>query len=206
MLDLKFDMERFMSTSAQVDLSDIDWEAVPDYPLSPEALRTLRYFLQTESATFYYLRSVMSIEHQVYPRPWTLGVFHAELDAVRTGDRHYVVARIDGDVVGYGGLLLVPGEAHVTNIAVDPAWHRQGVGSRLLAALVREAIARECSAISLEVRVSNRAAQELYQRFGFAPAGVRKRYYENVEDAIVMWCHDIDTPEYAQRLLGLEAR
>lgn len=153
-----------------------------------------------------HLRSVMSIEHQVYPRPWTLGVFHAELDAVRTGDRHYVVARIDGDVVGYGGLLLVPGEAHVTNIAVDPAWHRQGVGSRLLAALVREAIARECSAISLEVRVSNRAAQELYQRFGFAPAGVRKRYYENVEDAIVMWCHDIDTPEYAQRLLGLEAR
>jgi hypothetical protein len=60
MLDVQFDMERFLETAGQVDLSDIPWEDVPKYPLSPEALRTIRYFLQTESATFYYLRSAMS--------------------------------------------------------------------------------------------------------------------------------------------------
>ena len=152
-----------------------------------------------------HLRAVLSIEGQVYPRPWTLAVFHAELDRVRTGERYYVVAKLDGEIVGYGGLLLMAGEAHVTNLAVDPAWHRRGVGRSLLAALAREAISRDCAAMSLEVRVSNRAAQELYQRFGFTPAGVRKKYYENVEDAIVMWCHDIDTPEYARQLLALEA-
>jgi [ribosomal protein S18]-alanine N-acetyltransferase len=56
---------------------------------------------------------------------------------------------------------------------------------------------------TLEVRASSTGAQELYRRFGFAPAGVRKKYYENSEDAIVMWCHDIDSDEYATRLAGL---
>jgi ribosomal-protein-alanine N-acetyltransferase len=56
---------------------------------------------------------------------------------------------------------------------------------------------------TLEVRASSTGAQELYRRFGFAPAGVRRRYYEESEDAIVMWCHDIDGPEYAARLEGL---
>jgi ribosomal-protein-alanine N-acetyltransferase len=54
--------------------------------------------------------------------------------------------------------------------------------------------------LTLEVRVSSTGAQELYRKFGFGPAGVRKRYYENTEDAIVMWCHDIQTEEYARRL------
>jgi len=152
-----------------------------------------------------HLRNVLTIEAKVYPKPWTLGVFHAELEAARVGDRYYVVARTDGDVVGYGGAMFVGEEAHVTNIAVDPERHRQGIGTRLLVTLARVAIERGCRHMSLEVRVSNTAAQELYRRFGFAPAGVRQRYYENVEDAIVMWCHDIDTPAYLDRLRGLEA-
>ena len=53
------------------------------------------------------------------------------------------------------------------------------------------------------MRVSNTGAQALYRAFGFAPAGVRKKYYENVEDAIVMWCHDIAEPEYRDRLREL---
>jgi ribosomal-protein-alanine N-acetyltransferase len=58
--------------------------------------------------------------------------------------------------------------------------------------------------MSLEVRVSNTAAQALYARFGFAPAGVRRKYYENVEDAIVMWCHELGSPEHAHRLRAIE--
>ena len=59
--------------------------------------------------------------------------------------------------------------------------------------------------MTLEVRVSNAGAQALYTSFGFVPVGVRKKYYENVEDAIVMWAHDIDQPEFASRLRALEA-
>jgi [ribosomal protein S18]-alanine N-acetyltransferase len=151
-----------------------------------------------------HLRAVLSIESKVYPKPWTLGVFHTELEATRTGERHYVVARLDGEIVGYGGLMFVADEAHVTNIAIDPAFHRRGFGTRLLVALVRSALAQGSRHASLEVRVSNQAAQELYRRFGFAPAGIRKNYYENVEDAIVMWCHDIDAPTYRERLAALE--
>ena len=67
-----------------------------------------------------------------------------------------------------------------------------------------EAVRRGVNDMTLEVRVSNSAAQGLYRSFGFAPAGVRKRYYENTEDAIVMWCHDIHTDEYAARLAAIE--
>jgi [ribosomal protein S18]-alanine N-acetyltransferase len=150
-----------------------------------------------------HLRQILPIEQQSYPRPWTLGIFHGELDGVRDGHRFYIVAKQRGDVVGYGGLLFALEDAHVTNIAVDQRQQRRGIGGLLMLALARAAIAHGSQNLSLEVRVSNKAAQELYRQFGFAPAGVRPRYYENVEDAIIMWCHDINTPEYAARLAEL---
>ena len=151
-----------------------------------------------------HLRSVLRIEGQVYPRPWSLGLFVSEL-ALRT-TRLYVVAKVDGALVGYAGMLYSGEEAHVTTIAVDPAWHRHTLGTRLLLTLANQAVARRCTGLTLEVRVSNRAAQELYRRFGFAPAGIRRNYYtENNEDAIVMWAHDIDKPEYAARLDAIGA-
>ena len=70
--------------------------------------------------------------------------------------------------------------------------------------LARHAIERGCVAWTLEVRASSTGAHELYRRFGFVPAGVRKRYYDNVEDALVMWCHDIDSAEYEARLDRIE--
>jgi len=91
----------------------------------------------------------------------------------------------------------------VTNIVVAPESRRLGVGTRLMTNLASTAIGRGCTAWTLEVRASNNAAQELYRQFGFAPAGVRKRYYENTEDAIVIWCHDIQSDEYALRLREL---
>ena len=63
--------------------------------------------------------------------------------------------------------------------------------------------AAAASRLTLEVRISNVAAQGLYRQFGFEPAGIRQRYYENVEDAIVMWCRGIDADEYATRLQHL---
>lgn len=149
------------------------------------------------------LRAVLRIEEQVYPRPWSAQVFRSEL--AHGTDRCYVAACVGPRLVGYAGEFLVLEDAHVTNIAVDPRWQRHGIGSRLLLTLARVAILRQAKNLTLEVRVSNTAAQGMYRRFGFAPAGVRRRYYENTEDAIVMWANDIHLPAYTERLERLAA-
>jgi ribosomal-protein-alanine N-acetyltransferase len=151
-----------------------------------------------------HLRGVLRIEQQVYPRPWSMGLFMSEL-GIR-GSRIYVVARVGTTLVGYGGLMLIAEDGHVTTLAVDPAWHRHKLGTRLLHTLATTAIRRGAKNLTLEVRASNQPAQNLYRAFGFAPAGIRKGYYvETKEDAIIMWANDVDTPEYADRLAGLAA-
>ncbi|HVM63631.1 MAG TPA: ribosomal protein S18-alanine N-acetyltransferase [Acidimicrobiales bacterium] len=150
-----------------------------------------------------HLRAVLRIESQVYPRPWSLALFMSELGL--RSSRCYVVARVGGSVVGYAGLMLTGDDAHVTTIAVDPAWHRHKIGTRLLAFLAHESLRRGARNLTLEVRVSNEPAQGMYRQFGFKPAGIRKGYYQETnEDALVMWAEDIDTPEYGERLARLE--
>ena len=101
--------------------------------------------------------------------------------------------------------MLGTEDAHVTTIAVDPDWHRRGIGMRLMLNMARASLDRGARNMTLEVRVANTGAQALYHRFGFAPAGIRKNYYsETNEDALVMWATDIDTPAYGQRLAGIE--
>ena len=151
-----------------------------------------------------HLKSVLRIEQQVYPRPWSMGLFMSELAFGPT--RLYVTARVGNAVVGYGGLMLVPDDGHITTLAVDPGWHRLKIGTRLLHVLAVEAVERGARNLTLEVRMSNEPAQRLYQQFGFAPAGVRKGYYvETNEDALIMWANDVDAPEYAARLATLAA-
>lgn len=149
---------------------------------------------------------VLDTERHAYPSPWSPGVFLSELDQVKGGSRHYVVARRDGRIVGHAGLWFTADEAHVTNVAVHPDARRSGVGTRLMLDLADEARRRGCQAWTLEVRVSSTGAQDLYRMFGFAPAGVRQRYYENTEDAIVMWCHDIQSGGYRERLDAIRGR
>ena len=146
-----------------------------------------------------HLRGVMAIERQVYPRPWSPNLFLSEMS--QPGNRAYLVAKLNRDVVGYGGLVCYGDEAHVTTIAVDPKHHRGKIGTRLLYELVRSAMRMGASAVSLEVRVSNWGAQRLYARFGFRPVGVRKNYYQETgEDALVMWADDIQSREYRDQL------
>ena len=151
-----------------------------------------------------HLRAIMAIEPRVYPKPWSASVFIDEIDMAHRGQRVYVVAKLGGQLVGYAGMILGVDEAHVTNIAVEPARHRQGVGRQLMIHLARAARSRGYKAMTLEVRVTNVGAQAMYRKFGFAPAGIRKKYYEQTEDAIVMWAHDIDSADYAARLDQLE--
>lgn len=162
--------------------------------------------LTTETMRRRHLRKVLEIEERVYPRPWTHATFVSELSQMRAGNRWYLVAYVGDMMVGYAGLMFQGDDAHVTNIAVDPEWQGRGVATEMMLDLVHLAHDRGCKAMTLEVRHTNTVAQNLYRRFGFVPAGMRKRYYENTDDAIVMWAHGVDTPEFAERIRLIESR
>ncbi len=147
------------------------------------------------------LPAVVRLEQAIYPQPWSSRVFTEELSLL---NRHYIVVEDAGRVVGYGGLLLVAEDAHVTTVAVDPGARRRRLGTQLMLALVDAARAVGTRHLTLEVRVSNEGARRLYQRFGFAPVGVRKDYYAG-EDALVMWATDIDTGEYQARIEAIRS-
>ncbi|MGH2736667.1 MAG: ribosomal protein S18-alanine N-acetyltransferase [Actinomycetota bacterium] len=151
-----------------------------------------------------HLRRVMSIESRVYPRPWSATLFLSEMTQKST--RFYLVAKREGIVIGYAGMMYTGREAHVTNIAVDPDVHQRKVGSRLLLALIIEAVAKGSETVSLEVRVTNNNAQAMYQKFGFSVAGVRKGYYvETHEDALVMVVENARSDAYRARLDAISA-
>jgi len=150
------------------------------------------------------LHGVLRIEEAVFAAPWSHRLFVEEL-AQRTS-RAYRVAWIGTDIVGFAGLMAVDDEAHVNNVAVDPAWQGRGLGTVLVLDLVRVALARGLRHLTLEVRVGNEPALALYRRFGLSPVGVRPNYYpETGDDALVMWARDIDSDAYARRLAAIEA-
>jgi ribosomal-protein-alanine N-acetyltransferase len=152
-----------------------------------------------------HLRAVLRIEGQAEHRGWSLGLFMGELASDR--NRRYLVAKVGGSVVGFAGMLFLGDDGHVTTISVDRSWRGQRIGTRLMLALCREAVVeRGVRALTLEVRAGNEPAQAMYRTFGFAPAGIRRNYYqETEEDALVMWAHDVDRPDYAARLDRIEA-
>jgi len=152
-----------------------------------------------------HVRDIMPIENSVYPRPWTEKVFAEEIEMMGRGRRHYVVAHVGKVLVGYGGLLFAEEDAHITNIAVHPSYLRLGIASRMLVGTMSQAISRGVTAVTLEARASNAAAHRLYQRFGFAPGGIRHNYYADPrEDALIMWAHDVNSESYAERLSAIE--
>ena len=147
------------------------------------------------------IRAVLTIERAVFPEPWSHRLFAEEL-AQRTS-RAYRAAWIGDELVGFSGQMFVEDEAHVYNIAVDPARQGTGLGTVLFFDLVETALRRGARHLTLEVRVGNEPALTLYRRFGMAPVGVRSRYYPGGEDALIMLARDIDTDEYSARLRSI---
>ena len=162
--------------------------------------------LTTETMRRKHLKKVLEIENKVYPNPWTPRTFTSELQQMRIGSRYYLVAYVGDVMVGYGGLWFSGDDAHITNVAVDPTWQGRGVATEIMLDLSILAHDHGCTAMTLEVRHTNVAAQELYRRVGFVPAGVRKKYYENTDDAIIMWAHGVDTDEFMERIRLIESR
>lgn len=144
---------------------------------------------------------VLAIERVSSPDPWTPGILHDELQGE---GRRYLVATIDGQIVGFCGMLTQVGEGHVTNIAVAPDFRARRIAAHLLLRSVRWALDQQVGALTLEVRVGNERAIRLYRRFGFAPVGTRPGYYPNGDDALILWAHDVDSADYDMRLRLVE--
>jgi ribosomal-protein-alanine N-acetyltransferase len=139
------------------------------------------------------LAEVALIEKASFTTPWPTSAYATELTTNRLA--RYIGARIDGALVGFGGIWLMVDEAHITTMAVLPANRRAGIATVLLLELLQEARRGGARVATLDVRVSNVEAQRLYRSFGFAEVGRRIRYYDdNGEDALVMTTAELESP------------
>ena len=129
------------------------------------------------------LDAVVAIEQVCFPRAWTRQHFQSELVSPRAAA---VVAEKDGHLAGYLCLTVVLDEAEILDVAVDPVFQCNGIGSLLVQWAVNESIRQGAIVLRLEVRATSTAAIALYKRFGFLIKGVRTAYYENGVDALLM--------------------
>ena len=133
------------------------------------------------------LDAVAAIEAATFPTPWSRDSFQQELE--RNVAARYLVAEMEGQVIGYAGAWIILDESHITNIAVLAEHRGQGYGRALTAGLMQYLSNLGAAYATLEVRKSNVTAQNLYKSLGYVSVGVRKRYYEdNGEDALLMVC------------------
>ena len=166
--------------------------------------------------------AVMEIERESFPLPWSSYTYRHEL----TENKHsyYIVTRSrvpEADrrvwwkrllrlgalpIVGYGGFWLIADEAHFSTLAVDQNHRGKGLGELLLVHMIEQAMSMSAVMVTLEVRVSNHVAQNLYQKYGFVVTGTRLRYYrDNDEDAHIMTVERIASPEYRKKFADLQA-
>ena len=132
------------------------------------------------------IHGVMEIEKDSFAIPWERESFLLEITKNQLAK--YIVAEIDNLLVGYGGIWLIIDEGHITNIAVISDYRGKGVGKKLVEGLIALCQYHGISRMTLEVRVSNIVAQNLYKSYGFEEAGIRPNYYaDENEDAIIMW-------------------
>ena len=134
-----------------------------------------------------HINGVYELSKACFSVPWSLDSISYEIENPLA---KYVIAQdlSTNEVVGFAGVWIVAGEGDITNIAIHPTYRKQGIASQLLSKLLEICKDNNCNDITLEVRVSNTPAQNLYTKFGFVNEGIRKKYYsDNGEDAIIMW-------------------
>jgi ribosomal-protein-alanine N-acetyltransferase len=145
--------------------------------------------------------AILAIEHASFTNPWTREMYQSELQ--HDGVSFFSIARSrDGEAIGFCAVWRVVDEIHINNLAVLPAYRRQGIGRALLDRVLSDAAADGATRALLEVRRSNEPARRLYERLGFTVAGVRRGYYSHpVEDALVLWREHLesDAPTRHQR-------
>ncbi|MBR5315979.1 MAG: ribosomal protein S18-alanine N-acetyltransferase [Firmicutes bacterium] len=131
---------------------------------------------------------IAGLEQICFSDPWSKETVLQEL--TENPRAIYIVAELEGRVIGYVGLWEILDEGHITNVAVSPEYRRLQVGSALIKTMLQVTLQAGIKHHTLEVRAGNAPAQGLYRKFGFVEEGLRKGYYEdNGEDAIIMWRH-----------------
>ena len=140
--------------------------------------------LEIRRLTYADLPRTIAVERRAFPTPWSLAMFVLELSKP---SGVCLAALRDGEQVGHLICSRFDTVWHIMNVATDPDLRRRGIATALMDALLERTDGRDAQ-YTLEVRRSNVAAIELYHRFGFKAAGVRRRYYQdNGEDALIMW-------------------
>lgn len=154
--------------------------------------------LRLEPLTVDWLPAVLELDQVSLGQLWSAEGYLREIDSPNSD--LLVLRQIDGEAPGLialGCAWAILEEAHITILAVQPHFQRQGLGQAMLWALLDAAYHRHLERATLEVRVSNEPAIALYQKFGFREAGKRKRYYQDTgEDALVMWRGGIHHPDF----------
>jgi len=130
-----------------------------------------------------HLDRIIEIENLSYSQPWSKGLFERELSLPIS---NFFVAYLAETMVGYGCFWRVEDEAHLINIAVHPKYRSKGVGRNMLDFLTEEMQKQGLKKILLEVRKNNQSAIGLYGSCGFKTVGLREKYYNNTEDAVLM--------------------
>lgn len=128
--------------------------------------------------------AIHAIEEACFKVPWSRESFLREV--TENACARYMVLREDGVAIAYAGVWFVLDEGHITNIAVHPDRRGLGYGEKVTRAMIQLAADSGMNWMTLEVRRSNKIAQNMYHKLGFIDVGYRKRYYENTEDALVM--------------------
>lgn len=115
---------------------------------------------------------------------WTFSIFKSE---ILNPNSKYIVAKNANNIVGFAGIWKAVDDVHITNIVVNKNLRRQNIGSLLLSNLIKLAQKeKNITSITLEVNSKNTPAIKLYEKFGFKIVGIRKKYYNNIDDAIIM--------------------
>lgn len=132
---------------------------------------------------------IAELEKVCFRSPWSEDSLKKEL---KNKIAHYRVGEVDGVIAAYGGMWVLFGEAHITNVAVAPDYRSNGYGRCLMQSMIDTAVLHGADSMTLEVRESNTVAQNLYLSMGFEIAGRRKKYYQDTgEDGFIMWKHDL---------------
>ena len=133
-------------------------------------------------------QDIYEIEKLCFPDPWSKESVRFELE--ENSRAFYVVAEYSGEVVGYAGLWWIEDEGHITNVAVKPGYRNRKIAEGIIKTLISHTSLEGIHHYTLEVRRSNQAAINLYNKFGFEVEGVRPNYYRfEKEDALIMWRH-----------------
>ena len=114
---------------------------------------------------------------------WNYSVFKSEL---LNPNSTYIVAKLENNIVGFAGIWKAVDDIHITNIVVKKDFRNLGFGSVLLNKLIELCKEKKCSSITLEVNTKNIPAIKLYEKFGFKNVGIRKKYYNGLDDAVIM--------------------